>query len=74
MCFPETIDDEDLDARQDTLYRRAVELIRKRARRQSLISSGSLVLDSMTQPIQWIFLRHAGLLAPKLTQADNARF
>ena len=42
MCFPETIDDEDLDARQDTLYRRAVELIRKRARRQSLISSGNL--------------------------------
>ena len=32
MCFPETIDDEDVDARQDTLYRRAVELIRKTGR------------------------------------------
>ena len=29
MCFPETIDDEDVDARQDTLYLRAVEVIRK---------------------------------------------
>ena len=29
MCFPETIDDEDVDAHQDALYLRAVELIRK---------------------------------------------
>lgn len=32
MCFPETIDDEDVDAHQDTLYLRAVELIRKTGR------------------------------------------
>ena len=29
MCFPETIDDEDVDAHQDTLCLRAVEVIRK---------------------------------------------
>ena len=32
MCFPETIDDEDVDACQDTLYLRVVELIRKTGR------------------------------------------
>ena len=32
MCLPETIDDEDVDACQDTLYLRAVELIRKTGR------------------------------------------
>ena len=34
MCFPvpQTIDDENVDARQDTLYVRAVELIRKTGR------------------------------------------
>ena len=32
MCFPETIDDEDVDAHQDALYLRAVELIRKTGR------------------------------------------
>ena len=32
MCFPETIDDENVDARQDTLYVRALELIRKTGR------------------------------------------
>ena len=32
MCFPETIDDEDVDAYQDALYLRAVDLIRKTGR------------------------------------------
>jgi len=32
MCLPEMIDDEDVDACQDTLYLRAVELIRKTGR------------------------------------------
>ena len=32
MCFPETIDDENVDARQDAIYLRAVELIRKTGR------------------------------------------
>ena len=32
MCFPETIDDEDVDAHQDALYLRAVELMRKTGR------------------------------------------
>ena len=32
MCIPEAIDDRDVDARQDTLYLRAVELIHKTGR------------------------------------------
>ena len=32
MCFPETIDDEDVDAHQDALYLRAVDLIHKTGR------------------------------------------
>ena len=32
MCFPETIDDEEVGAHQDALYLRAVELIRKTGR------------------------------------------
>ena len=32
MCFPETIDDEDVGAHQDALHLRAVELIRKTGR------------------------------------------
>lgn len=32
MCFPETIDDKDVDAHQDALYLRAVEVIRKTGR------------------------------------------
>ena len=32
MCLPKTIDDEDVDAHQDALYLRAVELIRKTGR------------------------------------------
>jgi DNA segregation ATPase FtsK/SpoIIIE-like protein len=32
MCFPETIDDKDVDAHQDAIYLRAVEVIRKTGR------------------------------------------
>ena len=32
MCLPETIEDEDVDACQDTLYLRALEVIRKTGR------------------------------------------
>ena len=32
MCLPETIDDEDVDAHQDALYLRAVDLIHKTGR------------------------------------------
>ena len=32
MCLPDTEDDEDVDARQDAIYLRAVELIRKTGR------------------------------------------